>query len=162
MADNAVYVKRINTDMVLVVLCSPRILGYVDNVVNKVLSGSSVRCSSCGRDLTLAMARCPICGKTIPFIAHTCPHCGRDVSVKRCVSCGKPIYYDGRLFKPSKIPSLILVSGGIALGLTHYILATASKMLSRYGFGMLLPSLITSLILITLGALLYKLGLYRI
>ncbi len=66
----------------------PRLYYPVSKVFDILRSGKQVSCSSCGKDLTLAVYRCPNCGRTVPFITPKCPYCGHDMRVKKCPYCG--------------------------------------------------------------------------
>ena len=88
--------------------------------------GKSVRCYSCGNDLTLATYICPKCGRTIPFVTSKCPYCNSSIKIKKCPYCnalinsinGQKIYRNMVVLLTSVFTGLIIISSSIYMSLT--------------------------------------------
>ncbi len=63
--------------------------------ISLYLEGKKITCKSCNADLTLATYKCPHCSSIVPFVSDECPVCRRDISVKKCPSCGSYITSTG-------------------------------------------------------------------
>ncbi len=125
----ALFLKN-SGELHLIVECPKKLLPVIEGLVERVIYEATVKCSSCGGVLDLAVIRCPHCGGKAPASARECPHCGRELGPRSCPWCGALVDWMGR-FPPrikneGKNSALFLVFGaglGFAAGVAVYTIS---------------------------------------
>lgn len=117
---DALYIRRLD-GFTLVIKADSRLLTNIHNIINRYLSGKTVKCSKCGVELDFQSIKCPVCKKEIPASSYRCPYCNSYIGLRKCPNCRTLIDHRGKVYRRNKLILVTGIIGGIGLAILLYI-----------------------------------------